>query len=1242
MREVADRVHGVNPRALVIAESGLNDPKVTRPPDEGGWATTGSGPTTSTTPCGSCSPATATATTRSSATSRSSPRPSGARSCTTAATRPSAGGASAPRPATARPTQFVVFSQNHDQVGNRAFGDRMPSEARALAAFVTLLSPFVPMLFMGEEHGEESPFQFFTDHIDEDIAERDARGAPPRVRVVRRLRRRGGPRSAGPRRPSERSKLTRRGDPALRDLYKRLLEVRRELPAGIEVDGVDFDRATPWLHVRRGPFVLAANFGADEAGVPAGDSGEVVLATHEARLDDGEVVLPGRARSAAAMSEHEGWPGKPFPLGATWDGEGTNFSLFTENAAGVSCRLFDDAGAEEHIEITELTAHNWHVLRARASGPASATATASRVPTSRRRATASTPTSCSSIPTPRRSRAACAGTRPTSCPTRPTAPATRTSSATTRTTPRRSRSRSSSTRASTGRATARRAGRGTRPSSTRRTSSGFTMRHPGVREDLRGTYAGLASEEALGSLQRLGVTAVELLPIHHIADEHFLHERGLSNYWGYSSIGYLAPHADYAATGRRGEQVREFKGMVKALHRAGIEVILDVVYNHTAEGNHLGPMLCFKGVDNASYYRLMPDDPRHYMDFTGTGNSLNVVHPSVLRLIMDSLRYWAIECHVDGFRFDLASALARELYDVDRLSAFFDVIHQDPVLSQVKLIAEPWDVGPGGYQVGNFPVLWSEWNGIYRDVVRDFWRGAASVAEFASRFTGSSDLYESDGRQPFASINFITAHDGFTLRDLVSYNDKHNEANQEDNRDGTDDNRSWNCGVEGETDDPEVNALRERQQRNFLATLFLSQGVPMLLGGDEIGRTPGRQQQRLVPGQRDLLVRLGPARPPGRALRLHAAPDRAAPRPPRVPPRALPGRARAGRLGAARRVVVPPRRAPHDPARLGGARPRARRVPQRPGDRRPHRARRASSRTTRSCCSSTPTTRTRRSRCRRGASARSGPTSCARTTRPLRAREEPLRGARAGPRALAVDEAAAAALVRATYRLQLTPDFGFAAVARARALPARPRDLAPVPVALAAGARGLDARLRRRRPDARVRRARRRGGPARAARRRAWGSCSTSCPTTWAPSTRTAGGPTRSCARASSTGTRATAGTGASSTSTTSRRCASRTRRSSRTLHAQGARARRATTSSTACASTTPTASPTPPATCAGCATPGAEHVWVEKILVRPTRPSRCATGRWRAPSATSSSTTRRRCSSTRPARRRSPTCSPS
>ena len=361
-----------------------------------------------------------------------------------------------------------------------------------------------------------------------------------------------------------------------------------------------------------------------------------------------------------------------------------------------------------------------------------------------------------------------------------------------------------------------------------------------MREDLRGTYAGLADPAALEYLKELGVTAVELLPIHHIADESFLAERGLTNYWGYSTIGFFAPHSGYAATGIRGQEVREFKGMVKALHRAGIEVILDVVYNHTAEGNHLGPMLSFKGVDNASYYRLMPDDPHLYMDFTGTGNSLNPVHPSVLRLIMDSLRYWVTECHVDGFRFDLASALARELYDVDRLRAFFDTIHQDPVLSPGQADRRAVGRRPGrlpGRQLPG-PVVGVERHLPRRDA-RLLARRRPSVADFASRLTGSSDLYESDGRHPFASINFITAHDGFTLRDLVSYNEKHNEANLEDNRDGTDDNRSWNCGVEGATDDPEINALRARQQRNFLATLLLSQGTPMLLGGDEFGRTQG-------------------------------------------------------------------------------------------------------------------------------------------------------------------------------------------------------------------------------------------------------------------------------------------------------------------------------------------------------------------------------------------------------------------
>ncbi|MDQ2826372.1 MAG: glycogen debranching protein GlgX, partial [Actinomycetota bacterium] len=367
---------------------------------------------------------------------------------------------------------------------------------------------------------------------------------------------------------------------------------------------------------------------------------------------------------------------------------------------------------------------------------------------------------------------------------------------------------------------------------------GFTALHPGVPEHQRGTYGGLASPAAIEHLTTLGVTAVELLPVHHFASEHDLVKRGLSNYWGYNSVGYFAPHAAYSSSGTRGEQVREFKAMVRTLHAAGIEVILDVVYNHTAEGNHLGPTLSFRGIDNSAYYRLVENEPRLYMDYTGTGNTLNARHPEVLHLIMDSLRYWVTEMHVDGFRFDLASALARGFHEVDRLSAFFDLIHQDPVVSSVKLIAEPWDVGEGGYQVGNFPVLWTEWNGKYRDAVRDFWRGrGGSLAEMGYRLTGSSDLYQGDGRAPSASINFITAHDGFTLRDLVSYNDKHNEANGEGNRDGTDDNRSWNCGVEGDTTDPGVLALRRRQQRNFLATLFLSQGVPMLVSGDELNRT---------------------------------------------------------------------------------------------------------------------------------------------------------------------------------------------------------------------------------------------------------------------------------------------------------------------------------------------------------------------------------------------------------------------
>jgi glycogen operon protein len=367
---------------------------------------------------------------------------------------------------------------------------------------------------------------------------------------------------------------------------------------------------------------------------------------------------------------------------------------------------------------------------------------------------------------------------------------------------------------------------------------GLTEQHPDIPEEIRGTYAAMAHPVTIQHLKDLGVTAVELMPVHQFVDDFTLRERGLHNYWGYNTIGFLAPHNGYAAYGTRGEQVAEFKGMVKALHAAGIEVILDVVYNHTAEGNHLGPTLCFRGIDNAAYYRLVDEDKSHYYDTTGTGNSLLMRSPHVLQLIMDSLRYWVLEMHVDGFRFDLAATLARQFHEVDKLSAFFDLVQQDPVVSQVKLIAEPWDVGDGGYQVGNFPPLWTEWNGKYRDTVRDFWRGQpATLGEFASRITGSSDLYQEDGRKPIASINFATAHDGFTLRDLVSYNEKHNEANGEGNQDGESHNRSWNCGVEGPTDDPQINALRRRQQRNILTTVLLSQGVPMLLHGDELGRT---------------------------------------------------------------------------------------------------------------------------------------------------------------------------------------------------------------------------------------------------------------------------------------------------------------------------------------------------------------------------------------------------------------------
>ncbi|MFO7573396.1 MAG: glycogen debranching protein GlgX [Gaiellaceae bacterium] len=529
------------------------------------------------------------------------------------------------------------------------------------------------------------------------------------------------------------------------------------------------------------------------------------------------------------------WPGRPFPLGATWDGRGTNFSLFSDNAERVELCLFDDEDRETRVALCECTAYTWHGYLPDV-GPGQRYGYRVHGPWAPEHGHRFNPAKLLIDPYAKAIDGAVDHGAANTLPYVPTgvpdadlelddeddADAIPRSVVVDPSFDWEGDERPETPWADT--------------VIYELHVKGFTQQHPGVPEHLRGTFAGLASEASISHLASLGITAVELMPIHHIADEHFLRDRRLTNYWGYSSIGFLAPHAPYAATGTRGEQVHEFKGLVKALHRAGIEVILDVVYNHTAEGNSFGPMLSFKGVDNASYYRLA-DDRRYYVDFTGTGNSLNPVHPSVLRLIMDSLRYWVIDCHVDGFRFDLASALARELHDVDRLATFFDVIHQDPVLSQAKLIAEPWDVGPGGYQVGNFPVLWAEWNDRYRDTMRDLWRGHGDVGSFARRFTGSSDLYQADGRHPSASINYVTAHDGFTLADLVSYEQKRNEANLEGNRDGSDDNRSWNCGVEGPTDDPEIRALRARQQRNFLATLLLSHGVPMLVGGDELGRT---------------------------------------------------------------------------------------------------------------------------------------------------------------------------------------------------------------------------------------------------------------------------------------------------------------------------------------------------------------------------------------------------------------------
>ncbi len=527
------------------------------------------------------------------------------------------------------------------------------------------------------------------------------------------------------------------------------------------------------------------------------------------------------------------WPGKPYPLGATFDGAGTNFSVFSEVAERVELMLFDDAGNETCVSLPEVDAHCWHgyVPGIRPGQRYGFRVFGPWAPDEGHRCNPNKlllDPYALAVEGPVKWDEALFGHQfndpdnskndANSAPFMPKAIVLDPSFDWTG---------------------------DTLPNTPWHKSiiyemhvKGFTARHPAIPPELRGTYAGLAHPVAVRYLQELGITAVELMPVHQFVHDWGLMQRGLHNYWGYNSICFLAPHNEYSSSGQRGQQVREFKQMVKTLHQAGIEVILDVVYNHTAEGNQMGPTLSFKGIDNAAYYRLVPDRRRYYMDYTGTGNTMNVRHPHVLQLLMDSLRYWILEMHVDGFRFDLAATLARELHSVDRLSSFFDLIQQDPVVSQVKLIAEPWDIGEGGYQVGNFPALWSEWNGKYRDTVRDYWRGVdQTLDDFAYRFTGSSDLYEMGGRRPSASVNFVTAHDGFTLHDLVSYNEKHNAANGEENRDGENNNRSWNMGVEGDTDDQQVIKARRRQQRNFIATLMLSQGIPMMLGGDEIGRT---------------------------------------------------------------------------------------------------------------------------------------------------------------------------------------------------------------------------------------------------------------------------------------------------------------------------------------------------------------------------------------------------------------------
>ncbi|HVD12918.1 MAG TPA: glycogen debranching protein GlgX [Actinomycetota bacterium] len=529
------------------------------------------------------------------------------------------------------------------------------------------------------------------------------------------------------------------------------------------------------------------------------------------------------------------WPGRPHPLGAAWDGEGTNFAVFSEHGEAVELCLFGQDGGERRLTLPEVTDHVWHGY-VPAVGPGQRYGFRVHGPYEPERGHRFNPAKLLLDPYARAIEGVVSWDEPVFGYRIGDGDLVRDDRDSAASVPRSVVTHDAFPWGDD------------RPPEVPWADTviyeahvrGFTRLHPDVPEEQRGSYLAMGSPPVVEHLRHLGVTAIELLPVHHFVSEHEVAERGLINYWGYNSIGFFAPEARYSSSGTRGEQTREFKAMVRGLHAAGIEVILDVVYNHTAEGSQLGPTLSFRGLDNRAYYRTVDHDPRFYMDYTGCGNTLNVRHPQVLAMIMDSLRYWVTEMHVDGFRFDLASALARSFHEVDRLAPFFDLIHQDPVISQVKLIAEPWDVGEGGYQVGNFPVRWSEWNGRYRDTMRDFWRGAQTgVADIAYRLTGSSDLYESSGRRPWASINFVTAHDGFTLNDLVSYNEKHNQANAEGNRDGTDDNRSWNCGVEGPTDDPEVIALRERQKRNLLASVLLSAGMPMLLGGDELSRTQG-------------------------------------------------------------------------------------------------------------------------------------------------------------------------------------------------------------------------------------------------------------------------------------------------------------------------------------------------------------------------------------------------------------------